>query len=92
MHSYLTQAQNEIATGMPFRQQPVFKRGRTTGTTAGYAERIFSDWRIDVWPPGITHRAALICNWPKTSATVRSPTMEILAPGYLIVWVTLLAF
>jgi hypothetical protein len=27
-----------IASGMPLRQKPVFKRGRTTGTTAGYME------------------------------------------------------
>jgi len=57
---------------MPFRQHPVFKRGRTTLDNqhyAGYAERILADLRIDEWPPGMTHRAVLISNWPKSSPT-----------------------
>ncbi|KAN0070587.1 hypothetical protein V8E54_011456 [Elaphomyces granulatus] len=52
-----------------FRLQPVFKQGRTTGTTAGYAEIILADLRIDEWPPGMTHQAVLISNWPKSSPT-----------------------
>ena len=52
-----------------FANKPVFKRGQTTGTTAGYAERILADLRIDEWPTGMTHRAVLISNWPKSLPT-----------------------
>ena len=44
------------------RSAAVFKRGWSTGTTAGYTERIISNVRIQGWPPAMTARAVLITN------------------------------
>ncbi|KAN0070396.1 hypothetical protein V8E54_011265 [Elaphomyces granulatus] len=59
----------------PFRQQPVFKRGRSTGTTAGYTERITSNLRIEGWSPSVTALAVLITSWPLPPPIVATPRL-----------------